>query len=95
MWPHKRAPDEDAVRAYFNFTDRGITPRIKNTDLDELLFNHKHMPVLYEMWKKDMGMGLLFLYEFDDERPALRELATKAWIERDITEENIFYKIYK
>lgn len=79
VWPHEDPPDEEAVRGFFLYTDKGIPPCIKSKDLDELLCNHKQLPVVVEMWKEDFRKGLLFLQDFDTEREALRELAYKVF----------------
>lgn len=79
VWNKPTPPDPSAVDSYFAFTDRGVKPNCSHPDFQELLFNHKFLPVTVEMWKEDFACGLLYLQEFDDERPALRELAYRAY----------------
>ena len=61
---------EEAVRAYFSYTDRGFRVEVSEAaqkDLDELLFAHKFHSVIVEMWKEDFRSGLLFLDDFINE----------------------------
>ena len=85
VWPHKRRPGETAISAYFAWTDKGqaIPAGVikRNRSLRELLFNHRTLPIIVEMWKEDFRAGLLFLHEFDSEKPALRDLAYRIYFD--------------
>jgi len=57
----------EAVKAYFAYTDRGVTvdmPEEAKADLFELKTAHKTHSLNVEMWKEDFRKGLLYLTDF-------------------------------
>ena len=83
MWDLDDLPNKEAIEEYFNYTDRGIkTEKWRtNQDLYRLLFNHRTLPIIVEMWKDDFKKGLLFLSDFENDRQELKELAVKIYLE--------------
>ena len=79
IWGEDDPPDDESIRAYFEFTDRGQKLSCSLPDFSKLLFNHKCLGVTVEMWKEGFSSGMLFLHEFDEEREALREHAYKVY----------------
>ena len=91
IWCKPILPNDEAIELYFAYTDRGVKlpfdfsssyrNQVLNQDLWDLLYEHEMFPAIIEMWKDGFKDGLLFLQGFDDERPALREVAYKAYYE--------------
>ena len=59
--------NEEAVVAYFMFTDKGKKVKISDEakpDFDKIMEFHHWHSVTVELWKKDFKIGLLFLSDF-------------------------------
>jgi len=57
---------EEALRAYFSYTDKGIKIECDDPDFNFLMESHHQHSIIVELWKKDFKNGLLFLWDFLD-----------------------------
>lgn len=71
--------DED-IKAFFNYTDRGLFPLLETKGFIELVHAHKWLAQVKADWKEGFEQGYLHPQDFKDEPEELQEEAKKVCI---------------